>query len=82
MREQVPHGRAGRPCWLVEVEDALLRGHQRGKRRHQLRDRGPAENDVRRAALGDDAFAGDDRDGRGRRRPRVDLFECFHGRRY
>ena len=40
--EQVPHGRAGRAGRLVEVDDALLGGDERGERADRLRDRGEA----------------------------------------
>ena len=41
MREQVPHGRAGRAGGLVEVDDPLLRRDEHGHRGGELRDRRP-----------------------------------------
>ena len=80
--EQVTHRRPRRPCSFVEVDHALLRGHEARERRHGLRDGGephaPARVTVRVAA----AFAIDDSccgelDG-----PLVDLAKRLHARRY
>ena len=44
VRQQVPHGGAGRARGLVEVDDALLRGDEHRERRDGLRDRPAARS--------------------------------------
>ena len=50
VREQVPHGRAGRACRLVEVDDSLLGGDEKGKGGDGLRDGGKANGMARVSA--------------------------------
>ena len=44
--EQVPDRGAGRPCRLVEIEEAVLDGVEHGVRGDELRHGRPSERDV------------------------------------
>ncbi len=80
--EQVPHGRAGRPGGIVEVEHALLGGDEHGERGDRLRDRGQSDGATNVAAGGDRRVRARDA-GRGERGvPLVDLAQRLHAGRY
>ena len=82
MGEQVaeagPRGAHG----FVQVEDTLLGRDEHRVRGEELRHGGPAEDDVGRASLTGKALPGDYGDRHGPGRPRVDLLQSPHGRRY
>ena len=82
VRQQVPDGRAFGPRRLVQVERALLGGDQRRVGDDRLRDGAPAEAVIDVAVLGDDRVGSRDTGGSMLGRPRLDLAERFHGRRY
>ena len=80
--EQMAHRRARAALRARRGRGPLLRRDKHRVGGQELRDGGPAEDDVRGAARGRRPPPGDDGDRRGRDRPRVDLLERLHGRRY
>ena len=77
VREQMPHGRAGRPGRLVEVDDALLGGDERRERADGLRHRGERNGAERVAAGRDRAVGAGDAGRRERDVPAVDLAQSL-----
>ena len=82
VREQMPHGRAGRTGGLVEVDDALLRRDQRGQGGNGLRHRGEPHGAGRFPANVNVPGRIDDTGSGELDRPVVDLAESLHARRY
>ena len=82
MREQMPHGRAGRPGRLVQVDDALLGRDENGQGTHRLGD-GSEPDRATRVSVGMHFAVAGDHSGRGERdRPALDLAEGLHAARY
>ena len=82
VREQVPHGGSFGSRGLVQVDHALLGGHERGEGSHGLGHGGPAKLVLPRT-VGRHRFPREDHPGRGGGgRPAVELTQSTHGRRY
>ncbi len=82
MREEMPHGGAGRAGGLVQVDGALLGCHEQRESRDGLGDRGQQHGTIRVAAGCDRRLGRGHADGGERGVPVVDLEKCLHAGRY